>query len=209
MNKLSKEKRDKLVLTSLAIAAVLGTLYTFVLGAQKETLARVEQQILSTKDKLNKAERLVRSAPIIEVQLGKSRELLEAKQAGMAPQGQYYYWFLQLVDNYRKKENLKPDFIVDLTQPEFIEAGLLPKFPFKAASFGVRLNGRFQDIGRFVADLENCFPYFRVQNIRMSPQGTALGAPFAGQNGKGATSDSDEKLMVEIRVVTLIKPGNT
>src|SRR4051794_25256157 len=141
MNKLPKEKRDRLILTCLAIAGVLGLLYTFVLGAQKDTLARLELQIAGTQDKLTKAERLAHSAPIVEANLARTKSLLEAEQQNMAPQGQYYYWFLQLLDNYRKKENLEPSFVVDLTQPEFIEAGLLPKFPYKAASFGVRLNG--------------------------------------------------------------------
>src|SRR5687768_18541927 len=86
----------------------------------------------------------------------------------MAPQGQYYYWFLKLVDQFRKDEKLDNGFIVDITMPEFIEAGLLPKFPYKAASFGLRVNGQFHDIGRFIASLENTFPYFRVQNIKMT-----------------------------------------
>src|SRR5690606_1846020 len=77
--------------------------------------------------------------------------------------------FLKLVDQFRKDEKLDNSFIVDITMPEFSEAGLLPKFPYKAASFGLRVNGQFHDIGRFVANLENAYPYFRVQNVRLAP----------------------------------------
>jgi hypothetical protein len=203
VNKLSKDKRDKLVLTCLGILGVLGVLYTFVLGAQKDTLNTLENQISSTGAKLAKAEALVRGAGTIETRLVQSKTLLEAKQENMAPQGQYYYWFLQLLDLFRKKEGFETNFILDLTQPEFTEVGLLPKFPYKAASFGVRLNGRFQEVGRFIADIENTYPYFRVQNIRLVPQGTLPGS-LSSQN-----AETDDKLTVEIRIVTLIKPGTT
>jgi Tfp pilus assembly protein PilO len=203
VNKISKEKRDKLILTCLAILGVIGILYTFVLGDQKDKLASLQNQISSTKDKLSKAERLVRSGDTIDARLAEDRKLLDAREDDMAPQGQYYYWFLQLIDQFRKKESLESSFIVDLTQPEFIEAGLLPEFPYKAASFGVRLNGRFQDVGRFLADFENTYPYFRVQNIKMSPQSAGMAS------GTTTGSGGDEKLMVELRIVTLIKPGTT
>jgi hypothetical protein len=203
VNKLSKEKRDKLILTSLGIIGVLGLLYTFVLGAQKDALNTLENQISGTSVKLAKAEALVRSADAIETRLAQSKALLESRQEHMAPQGQYYYWFLQLLDQFRKKENFETNFILDLTQPEFIDAGLLPKFPYKAASFGVRLNGRYQEVGRFIADLENTFPYFRVQNVRLVPQGTSPGALTPQM------AESEDKLTVEIRIVTPIKPGAT
>ena len=208
MNKLSKDKRDKLVLTCLAILGVLGILYTFVLGAQKDTLSTLQGQIASTKDKLSKADRLVRSAQMIETRLAEDQKKLETRQDSMAPQGQYYYWFLQLLDQFRKKEELESSFIIDLTQPEFVDAGLIPKFPYKAASFGVRLNGHFQEVGKFIADLENTFPYLRVQNIKIVPQGNLLSSnPTLSGSANG--NDGDEKLIVEFRIITLIKPATT
>lgn len=203
MTKLSKDKRDKLVLTVLAVIGVLGILYTFVLGAQKDQLAALQTQIFGVKDKLSKAERLVKSEAIVERNLEESQKVLKERTADMAPQGQYYYWFLKLLDEFRKEHELNPGFLVDITQPEFIEAGLLPQFPFKAASFGVRLNGRFAEIGQFVADLENAYPYFRIQNIRLLPQGTGSGAAAPTSGG----SEGNDKLIVELRVVTLIKPS--
>jgi hypothetical protein len=206
MTKMSKDKRDKLVLTCLAFIGAAGILYTFVLGAQKDQLAVINRQILSTRDKLSKAERLVRNARTIESNLQESQKALEARQDDMAPQGQYYYWFLKLMDQFRKDEKLETDFIVGITQPEFIEAGLLPNFPYKAASFSVRLSGQFHEVGRFIADLENKYPYFRVQNPKLSPQ--RLGSSGLAQSRLAAsTENNEEKLVVELRVVTLIRPG--
>ena len=205
MNKLSKEKRDKLILTILAVIGVLGVLYTFVLGAQQDALYTLQTQIASASDKVSKAERLVKSAEIVEANLAESKAALEQRMEDMAPQGQYYYWFLKLLDEFRKSQNLNTGFIVDITQPEFIEVGLIPKFPFRAASFGVRLHGGFQEVGKFIADLENSYPYFRVQNPRAATQAAGLGQPLQALE---RTSASD-KLIVELRVITLIKPGTT
>jgi hypothetical protein len=207
--KLSKDKRDRVVLTCLAAVGVAGALYTFVLGAQKDTLATLDRQLLAARDKLGKAERLIQHRPILEADYQSTKTVLTAREEHMSPEGQYYYWFLKLIEQFREDERLAPEFIMDITpQPEFIEAGLVPNFPFKAASFGLRLNGRFHDVGRFIANLENEFPYFRIQNIKMVPQK----APFPGVAspkqpviGSGTT----DSIIVELRVVTLIRGGTT
>jgi len=209
MNKLSKEKRDRLVLTCIVIIGVLGALYTFVLGAQKDQLATLETQISGIQGKLSKAETMVRNAETIEASLAQNKTVIETSQENMAPQGQYYYWFLKLIDQFRKDEKLDTGFIMDITQPEFVDAGLLPKFPYKAASFGLRLNGHFYEVGKFVADLENRFPYFRVQNMRMSPHGSSAMSAGNGREAAAPAENTQDKLIVELRVVALIKPGTT
>jgi Tfp pilus assembly protein PilO len=207
MNKFSKEKRDKLILVCMAIVAVVGSLYTFVLGAQKDELATLQTQITGAKSKLDKAEGLVRTSDTIEKRLVETKTVVEARQEKMAPPGQYYYWFLKLIDQFRKDEKLDTGFIVDITQPEFVDSGLLPRFPYKAASFGLRLNGEFHDVGKFIAAVENTFPYFRVQNVRITPH-AAAGTGSTKQQIAAANSN-DGKLIVEVRIVTLVKPGTT
>ena len=181
----------------------------FVLGAQKDRLAALHKQMITTKDKLSKAERLVRSAPMIEASLKDNQKLIENRQETMAPQGQYYYWFLKLMDQFREGQKLNAVLIVDIMQPEFIEAGLFPGFPYKAACFGMRLNGQFHDLGRFIADLENTYPYFRVQSVKMSPQRGNIMGGAAVLKETPNTQTPGESLMVEVRVVTLIRGGTT
>ena len=50
------------------------------------------------------------------------------------------------------------------SQPEISDVGIIPKFPYRWATFHVKGSGYYQDLGRFFADFENNFPYFRVQN---------------------------------------------
>jgi Tfp pilus assembly protein PilO len=206
MNKLSKEKRDKLIMTAFVAVAVIGILYVFVLGAQKDKLAMLNAQISSAKDKMAKAERLVKSKDTLDIQLSQNRQELDHREQDMAPTGQYYYWFLKLLEEFRKKEGLESSFVVDITQPEFIEAGLMPQFPYKAAAFTVRVNGQFQDVGRFIADFENAYPYFRIQNLHMQPEGPGTTATLPNVT---ASSRTDGKLIIQLRIVTLIKSATT
>jgi hypothetical protein len=212
MNKLSKDKRDKLILVCISAVAVVGVLYTFVLGSQKDKLSSVQSQITGAQAKLAKAEAALKSADVIEARLAENKKIIDVKQEKMAPQGQYYYWFLKLVDQFRKDEKLDNSFIVDITMPEFVEAGMLPKFPYKAAVFGLRVNGQFHDVGRFIANLENTFPYFRVQNIQLSPAPRTAAAAVPVAVGTLTTSleppQPETKLIAELKVVTLIKPGS-
>ena len=211
MNKLSKDKRDKLILVCIAAVAVVGVLYTFVLGAQKDKLGGIQSQITGAQAKLAKAEGALKAADVIEARLAEHKKLIDVKQEKMAPQGQYYYWFLKLVDQFRKDEKLDAGFIVDITMPEFVEAGMLPKFPYNAAVFGLRVNGQFHEVGRFIANLENTYPYFRVQNIHLSPAPRTAVAPVPITVGSLTTplepAQPETKLVAELKVVTLIKPG--
>ena len=201
MNKLSKEKRDKLILTIIVVVGALGVLYTYVYGAQKDRLNTLTLQIAGVKAKLASAERLVRSEAFVERNLTENLALFEARTGDMPPPGQdHFYWFLKLLTEFRKEQGLGSDFLVDISQPEIVSIGLLPNFQFKAASFGVRLHGRFHEVGKFMADLENAYPYFRIQDVRLAPSS----APLAG-GAEGAR----EKLMVELRVVTPVKPSKT
>ena len=204
MNKMSKDKRDKLILVVLAVLGVLGVLYTFVLGAQKEALSNTQIKITSVQDKVSKAERLLRAGPTIEETLAQSQMEVNQREEEMAPPGQYFYWFLKLMDGFRQKEALQSITIVDITQPSFGPAALLPDFPYQAATFGVTLTGRFHELGKFLADFENRFPYMRVQDLLI--QQNPLEAPGAGGIPRG---ENEEKIMLQMKVVALIKPTST
>jgi hypothetical protein len=210
MNRLSKEKRDKLVLTCIGILGALGALYTFVLGAQKAELSTIQGQTASTRAKLAKAETLNRTANMIQSNLAESRQNIEVREQDMAPPGPPFYWFLKMMDQFRREAGLDSSFIVDISQPEFIDVGLLPKFPYKAASFGLRISGGFQEIGRFIADIENEYPFFRVQNIKMSPVGIGMAnSTSPSESAAGFSPAVEEKLVVELKIIVLIKPGTT
>src|SRR5205085_1398009 len=65
MNKLSKEKRDKLVLIGLAAIMTIGLWWTFVIGAQSDKLADYTKKIAVLRNKVDGAEKLSRLGPTI------------------------------------------------------------------------------------------------------------------------------------------------
>jgi len=83
--------------------------------------------------------------------------------------------------------------------------GNLPKFPYQAATFGVKLSARYHDFGRFLADFENEFPYLRVKNLEVAPEAAKFGV--REEAGLDQRLRSQESLLINMRVVTLIKPA--
>ena len=70
----------------------------------------------------------------------------------------------------------------------------LGKFPYKQAAFSVGGTAYFHDLGKFIADFENHFPYFRIVNLDLTP-------------AAGAAESDKEKLTFNFQIVTLVKPS--
>ena len=71
------------------------------------------------------------------------------------------------------------------------------KFPYKAAIFNVRGTAYYHDLGKFLADFENAFPYLRVQNLELEP----------AANSSATTTGEAEKLAFKMEIVALINPN--
>jgi len=61
----------------------------------------------------------------------------------------------------------------------------------------VRGTAYYHDLGKFIADFENAFPYVRLLNLEMEP----VGLPSPASN-----PEEQEKLSFKMDIVTLIKP---
>jgi hypothetical protein len=203
MNKLSKEKRDKLMLVGIATAGVLAALYLFLISPQQTALRDCADKTDATREKLAKAEHWLRMAPTIQTRLSACRKELDAKQDEMAPL-EKFKWFYNTLERFLAQRSVK---LADITrEPEIGELGVLPRFPFQAATFGVKLNARYHDFGSFLAEFENQFPYMRVQNLDLEPDNGFKG------NGKEQLiveqrETDPESLAITMRVVTLLKPS--
>ena len=195
------------MLVAIGTGVVLAILYFFVISAQQTALADCAQKIGAAQEKLTKAEHWLRMAPVIQTRLAASRKELEAKHDDMAPL-EKFKWFYNTLEKFLVQHRIK---LVDITrEPELSELGVLPKFPFQAASFGVKLNARYHDFGTFLADFENRFPYMRVQNLDIAPGGGAtMSASKERGSAASALAASPESLSITLRVVTLVKPAVT
>lgn len=190
MAKLSKEKKDRLVLVCVVAAVVIAGLWFGVVNIQQGKLAADQKKIQDAIDKVEKAKRLADLAPKIEENLTAAKTKLDEVEGSMAS-GDLYSWVILTLNKFRAAHQVNiPDFSRELRGP----VGVLPNFPYEAATFTVRGSAYYHDLGKFLADFENSFPYIRVQNLEIEP------ATLSGQTDR-------ERLAFKLEIVALIKPA--
>jgi len=193
MKKLSSEKRKQLLLVLGLTVIVMVGLWFGVISAQTQKLGAMDARKVAAAKKLDQVKAAVESAPTISNQLKQAEEALDELEADMAS-GDLNSWAFNTIRLF------KASYKVDIPQFSRIdgpkEVNLLPKFPYSQAGFTVAGTAHFHDLGRFLADFENQFPYFRIANLTLEP------AP--------ATSPSEtERLAFKMEVLALVKPGNS
>ncbi|MDB6059119.1 MAG: hypothetical protein JWO95_2963 [Verrucomicrobiales bacterium] len=194
MNNLPKAKRDQLILIVVVTLAIIGALIFFVVDAQYSELKRTQLKTETMRAKLMQADKLSRTESDLQARLQQVIKDLSAKEAVLAPDHDTYAWLLQNIAQFLSVHRGAGVTPSGISQPDIGETTMIPKFPYKQATFHVKSSGYFHDVGRFVADLENEFPYVRVQNIEMS---RVTGAPSA----------DGEKLGVSFDLVMLMQPS--
>jgi hypothetical protein len=196
MKHLPKEKRDRLILVTVVTIACLAGIWYGLIANQRKSIERLAKDIAEQRMKVTNAERLVATAP----ELKKNQEILQAKlqtvEESMAS-GDMYSWIIQTMRKFCAGRNVEiPQFSREVTG----EVGILPRFPYKAATFTVRGSAYFHDLGQFIADFENSFPYIRVQNLELDPGGSSAA------NATATTGDT-EKLAFKMEIVALVNPN--
>jgi hypothetical protein len=200
MKHLPKEKRDRLIMVTIVTIACLAGIWYGLIANQRKSIDRLAKDIAEQKMKVTNAERLVATAP----ELKKNQEMLQAKlqtiEEGMAS-GDMYSWIIQTMRKFCAGRNVEiPQFSREVPG----EVGILPKFPYKAATFTLRGSAYFHDLGQFIADFENSFPYIRVQNLELDSGASSA----ANATTTGTTQPTDgEKLSFKMEVVALVNPN--
>jgi Tfp pilus assembly protein PilO len=166
VNKLSKTQRDQLIGIVLGTLALMAALWYFGVTAKQGQLAATRRKSAEMRQKLHDAEALMRREEEINGTLHSRSELLARREAGLAPDRDAYAWLINTVNAFiqsRKGVNIDT-----YSQPEVSDVGMIPKFPYRWATFHLKGTGYYHDFGRFFADFENAFPYFRIQGLNIS-----------------------------------------
>jgi len=192
MKNLPKEKRDRLILVFLGTCAILAGLYFGLINTQRKSLENMTRRRQEQETKLNNGQRLASSVPQIQKNLEEVAARLKTIESTM-PSGDMYSWIILTVNTF--KENYKVE-IPQFSREVPAEVGMYAKYPYRAAIFNLRGTAYFHDLGRFVADFENTFPYIRIQNIELDPS--------AASNANLQTDE--EKLAFKMEIVTLVNP---
>ena len=167
MNKLSKTQREQLIGIAVGTFALMAALWYFGVTAMHGELAATQRKSADMRQKLHDAEALMRREGEIGGILHSRSELLAQREEGLAPDRDAYAWLINTVNTFLQSR--KGGVNIDTySQPEVNELGLLPRFPYRWATFHLKGTGYYHDIGKFFADFENAFPYFRIQNPTLS-----------------------------------------
>jgi len=190
MNKFSKAKRQQLILVALATLLVLAGVWYGVVNFQNDKLGEVSKKLQAAQNRLGKVQAAVKATDRIEEDLKAAAQKLTAIENSMAS-GDLFSWFVRMLREYQL--NYKVD-IPQISRELTGDVNLLADFPYKQATYTVRGTAFYNDLGRFLADFENHFPYIRVQNLEMEPN-------------LSSTPGEMEKLSFKMEIVTLVKPS--
>ncbi|MGC8744577.1 MAG: hypothetical protein ACP5T0_11925 [Verrucomicrobiia bacterium] len=193
--KLSKEKQQYLLLIALGTIVVVVALYFAVMANQFEKIAALDKQIAEAAANVDKARKSINKANEIQEELDRLKATLADIETNNIPtQGNEYSWFVDTLRKFLIPYQNQID-VPYRSRGTIGEVGMFPVFPYKAATFSIRGTGTYHQFGRFLAELENKFQFFRVQKIILSP----------------ALSESPEqlqKLEFETDIVTLLRTNS-
>lgn len=190
-SKLSKEKRNNLILVVLVTLAALGGLGFGLVKYQYENLTRLAARKATATRKLQQMEDAVKNSARIESDLAEAKQQLTQLESDVGPSGDLYSWVIGTVRTFKAPYK-------EVEIPQFSQIGplsemtMLPGFPYKQASMTVAGKAHYHDLGRFLADFENRFPHIRILNLGLDVD---------------SSPQEPEMLAFRMDIVTLVKPN--
>jgi Tfp pilus assembly protein PilO len=193
MQKLPKEKRDLIIAIVMGTIMVVVALYLLLIANQNKTLEVATRQIEDKSGQNRKAMVLLQQEKQYRQELDVAQLKLEKIEATMASGGMISWIYKTMNDFMSRHRNVVLSEVQN--NPKLGDVGMFPQFPYQAVTFNVEVTAFYHDFGKFLADFENYYPFFRVQNLETGPSRKA---------GPG----EDEKLGFRMEIVTLVKPGS-
>jgi hypothetical protein len=193
LNKMTKAKRIQVVVVTLGALLVLAASGYGLIKLQYDKLADLARKKSEADVKLEVMETAAKNASQIEAALAEVASALAEKEATMAT-GDLYSWSINTMKSF------KTGYKVEIPQfgpisPQSAST-LLPSFPYKQATLNVGGKAYYHELGRFIADFENQYPFMRVVNLTLDPD-------------PGAAPGDRDRLLFKMDIITLVKPGNS
>jgi Tfp pilus assembly protein PilO len=189
MSRLSKQKRNQLVLTTLlVVAAVIGLWFTLIRYQQKG-LQELNRKKKMVESDLAQVVETKKNSAQIEAELLIVSNRLVLLEENMAS-GDLYSSMYSSIRKFKQPYKVE---IPQYTPPgsSAVEMNMLPKFPYKQFTVAISGTAYFYDLGKFIADFENEFPTSRILNLEITPA--------SAQN-----AEEKEKLAFKMDIVSLV-----
>lgn len=184
-------KQRQVVLVGLITACVLVAMWFGLIAPQQRSLKALAASMEASQRKLDTVRKALAGAQKLEEALAAASAQLAEQEEKMAT-GDYYSWVINQIRQFKLGHRVDIPQFGTIVGPA--DMPMLPNFPYKQVTLSVGGTGYFHDIGRFIAEYENEFPYSRIQNLEIEP-------------AVGQSAGDKEKLLFRMEIVTLVKPG--
>ncbi|HUA67649.1 MAG TPA: type II secretion system protein GspM [Candidatus Saccharimonadales bacterium] len=188
MKKLSKEKRNQLIMVILGTVVLLALIYIGLIAPQDQELRTIANEKSAADAKLNQMKMTIKQSENSAAKVREaSDQLLQAE--GDLASGDIYAWTYDLISQFKRAYDVD---IPAIGQPAIGAVDVLPHFPY-SQQVTVSVNGTayYHDFGKFIADFENKFPHIRVANLILEP-----------------ADPDNEKLNFRMDIIALVKPNS-
>lgn len=185
MKKVPKEKRQHVILVWLVIAGLFSTWVFVVLKYQLDSKHRAGQDLVKQMDQHKAMTDQLRRADRIREDTDVATRRLDALEARMAS-GDVFSWAVTTIRDFKQNRNVD---LPQISQPNITQNTLLPGFPYNQARLTVAGTAYFHDLGLFISDFENAFPFARITNLDIQP-----------------AAKGNEQLSFKMDLIFLVKP---
>lgn len=190
MSKSSEKGHARVALVALAAVLVLIVMWYTLLDAPRSQLkakARVRADLSSS---LDKARQQIAEAAKTKAAIEVATRRLQEMERKM-PIGDPYRWLVKAFLEFPAAARVT---LANIEPPHVSESALLPKVPYKTATFTLTGTAYYHEFGTFLAELENYFPHMRVRKLDLSP----------GYPGEADSAEA-ERLNFQLEITALFK----
>jgi len=189
MNKLPKEKRDRLILVMISTVTLIAVIYFGWIRSQDSNISRIKAETAAARDQLLDIENVIKKSDAMQSELFDITETLSHAEEDMAS-GDYFAWTYDTIRHFKTPYKVGEPTV---GQPAVGDVDLLANFPYRQLKFSISGTAYYHDLGKFISDFENNFPHIRVVNLSLEPV--------------GGTGEDGERLAFRMDIVALIKPN--
>lgn len=193
MAKLTKEKRDQLILTGLMSVMIIVAVWMLLIGPTRKSLVSLVGEVQTTGDQLRDAQRVVARAGQIDLEMKATARFLADMEKDMV-EGDPNLWIRSTLNEFYSS-TAHSMALPAIGPPTERPIGLLPDFPYQGLMFQLSGSAYYHEIGKFIADFENRYPYIRVQNLDFRPDLSV-----------GRFGPSSELLAYTFEIIVPVKP---
>jgi Tfp pilus assembly protein PilO len=191
MSKTLRPGHARVALTVLAGVLVLIVMWYTLLDAPRAKLQEKARARAAVSSSLDKARQQIAEAAKTKASIDVAAERVQEMERKM-PIGDPYRWLVKAFLDFPAAARVT---LANIEPPHVSESALLPKVPYKTATFTLTGTAHYHDFGTFLAELENYFPHMRVRKLELSP----------GYPGEADSAEA-ERLNFQLEIIALFKP---